>query len=174
MLTKYILWMNIKRIQTYNRVQAISCFPQKVYIHGGSFMLGGYIGAGPRKLLERDMVKFWFSTWNLQTSDLTWIPTWQVLVSLQYRVGPLGFLCLPDDEIGGNVGLMDQVRNCHISILKLQSWKKTKLTNCTQLLALQWVQDHIAAFGGDPDRVTIQVLIISFLWHDSAQMMTTS
>jgi len=81
-----------------------------VYIHGGSFMLGGYIGAGPRKLLERDMV----------------------LVSLQYRVGPLGFLCLPDDEIAGNVGLMDQ------------------------LLALQWVQDHIAAFGGDPDRVTIQ------------------
>ena len=35
-------------------------FVQKVYIHGGSFMLGGYIGAGPRKLLERDMVKFSF------------------------------------------------------------------------------------------------------------------
>jgi len=84
--------------------------PVMVYIHGGSFMLGGYIGAGPRKLLERDMV----------------------LVSLQYRVGPLGFLCLPDDQIGGNVGLMDQ------------------------LLALQWVHDHIADFGGDPDRVTIQ------------------
>ena len=31
-------------------------FINKVYIHGGSFMLGGYIGAGPRKLLERDMV----------------------------------------------------------------------------------------------------------------------
>jgi len=53
-----------------------------------------------------------------------------VLVSLQYRVGPLGFLS--DDQIGGNVGLMDQ------------------------LLALQWVHDHIADFGGDPDRVTIQ------------------
>merc|ERR1712212_178959 len=84
--------------------------PVMVYIHGGSFMLGGSIGAGPRNLLERDMV----------------------LVSLQYRVGPLGFLCLPDDQIGGNVGLMDQ------------------------LLALQWVHDHIADFGGDPDRVTIQ------------------
>merc|ERR1712212_1383070 len=83
--------------------------PVMVYIHGGSFTLGGYIGAGPRKLLERDMV----------------------LVSLQYGVGPLGFLCLPDDQIAGNVGLMDQ------------------------LLALQWVQDHIAAFGGDPARVTI-------------------
>ena len=42
--------------------------PVMVYIHGGSFMLGGYIGAGPGKLLERDMV----------------------LVAIQYRVGPLG------------------------------------------------------------------------------------
>ena len=42
--------------------------PVMVYIHGGSFMLGGYIGAGPGKLLERDMV----------------------LVAMQYRVGPLG------------------------------------------------------------------------------------
>jgi len=84
--------------------------PVMVYIHGGSFMLGGYIGAGAGKLLERDMI----------------------LVSIQYRVGPLGFFCLPDDEIAGNMGLLDQ------------------------LLALRWVHDHIAAFGGDPDRVTIQ------------------
>merc|ERR1712055_1152185 len=83
--------------------------PVMVYIHGGSFMLGGHVGAGPGKLLERDMV----------------------LVSIQYRVGPLGFMCLPDDEIPGNAGLLDQ------------------------LLALEWVHDHIADFGGDPDRVTI-------------------
>merc|ERR1719175_213949 len=54
-----------------------------------------------------------------------------VLVSIQYRVGPLGFMCLPDDEIPGNAGLLDQ------------------------LLALEWIHDHIADFGGDPDRVTI-------------------
>lgn len=83
--------------------------PVMVYIHGGSFMLGGYIGAGPGKLLERDMV----------------------LVAIQYRVGPLGFMCLPDDELAGNMGLMDQQ------------------------LALQWVHQHIANFGGDPDRITI-------------------
>merc|ERR1711970_898514 len=83
--------------------------PVMVYIHGGSFMLGGYIGAGPGKLLERDMI----------------------LVAMQYRVGPLGFMCLPDDEIAGNMGLLDQN------------------------LALKWVHDHISHFGGDPDRVTI-------------------
>jgi len=84
--------------------------PVMVYIHGGSFMLGSYIGAGPKKLLERDMI----------------------LVEIQYRVGPLGFMCLPDDEIAGNMGLLDQA------------------------LALKWVNEHITYFGGDPDRVTIQ------------------
>jgi len=83
--------------------------PVMIYIHGGSFMLGGYIGAGPGKLLERDMI----------------------IVAMQYRVGPLGFMCLPDDEIAGNMGLLDQN------------------------LALKWVHDHITYFGGDPDRVTI-------------------
>ena len=72
-------------------------------------MQGGYVGAGPGKLLERDMV----------------------LVAMQYRLGPLGFMCLPDDEIAGNMGLLDQQ------------------------LALQWVHDHISYFGGDPERVTI-------------------
>lgn len=80
-----------------------------VYIHGGSFMLGSYIGAGPGKLLERDMV----------------------LVAMQYRVGPLGFMCLPNDEVAGNMGLLDQN------------------------LALKWVHDHIRFFGGDPTKVTI-------------------
>merc|ERR1712055_561781 len=84
--------------------------PVMVYIHGGSFMLGGYIGAGSGKLLERDMI----------------------LVAIQYRVGPLGFMCLPDDEVAGNMGLLDQN------------------------LALQWVRKNIVYFGGDPDRVTIQ------------------
>lgn len=60
-----------------------------------------------------------------------------VLVTVNYRLGPFGFLAHPalaaqtDDNSSGNYGLMDKVA------------------------ALQWVQNNIAAFGGDPDNVTI-------------------
>ncbi|XP_076170679.1 juvenile hormone esterase-like [Ptiloglossa arizonensis] len=54
-----------------------------------------------------------------------------VMVSFNYRLGALGFLSLSRDRALGNAGLKDQV------------------------LALEWVQKNIAAFGGDPNRVTI-------------------
>ncbi|NWT18517.1 ACES Acetylcholinesterase, partial [Vireo altiloquus] len=55
-----------------------------------------------------------------------------LVVSMNYRVGALGFLALPGHpEAPGNVGLMDQ------------------------RLALRWVQANIAAFGGDPGAVTL-------------------
>ncbi|XP_049792056.1 para-nitrobenzyl esterase-like [Schistocerca nitens] len=54
-----------------------------------------------------------------------------MLVTFNYRVGSIGFLSLQNDDITGNAGLKDQV------------------------MALQWVQRNIAAFGGDPDRVTV-------------------
>ncbi|XP_059477475.1 carboxylesterase 1E-like [Neocloeon triangulifer] len=54
-----------------------------------------------------------------------------VLVVPQYRLGPLGFLSLGTSEAPGNAGLMDLV------------------------LALEWVRDHVAAFGGDPGKVTV-------------------
>lgn len=60
-----------------------------------------------------------------------------VLVSFNYRLGPFGFLSHPDltaeSEHGasGNYALADSIA------------------------ALQWVQDNIEAFGGDPDNVTI-------------------
>jgi para-nitrobenzyl esterase len=60
-----------------------------------------------------------------------------VVVSINYRLGALGFLAHPElseessDSISGNYGLMDQIA------------------------ALRWIEENIAAFGGDPDNVTI-------------------
>ncbi|XP_014204711.1 esterase E4-like [Copidosoma floridanum] len=54
-----------------------------------------------------------------------------VLVSFNYRLGILGFLNLDHEVATGNQGLKDQV------------------------FALQWVQENIVNFGGDPNNVTI-------------------
>uniref|UniRef100_A0A3Q1ESN3 Carboxylic ester hydrolase n=1 Tax=Acanthochromis polyacanthus TaxID=80966 RepID=A0A3Q1ESN3_9TELE len=55
-----------------------------------------------------------------------------VVVSMNYRLGAFGFLSLPENKnIKGNAGLLDQ------------------------RLALQWVANNIAAFGGDPSKVTL-------------------
>lgn len=55
-----------------------------------------------------------------------------VVVSINYRVGVFGFFAHPDlNEPSGNFGLLDQIA------------------------ALKWVKKNIAAFGGDPEQVTI-------------------
>jgi len=91
--------------------------PVMVWIHGGAFIMGS--GSDPmydsEKLLKRGNI---------------------VLVSINYRLGMLGFLRLKDVTGGkipatGNEGLLDQV------------------------LALKWVKNNIAAFGGDPKNITV-------------------
>ncbi|MBN1158372.1 MAG: carboxylesterase family protein [Bacteroidales bacterium] len=60
-----------------------------------------------------------------------------IVITINYRVGPLGFLSHPEltaespNHASGNYGILDQIA------------------------ALKWVKENIAAFGGDPDRVTI-------------------
>jgi len=60
-----------------------------------------------------------------------------VAMTINYRLGPFGYLAHPeltqesDHQSSGNYGILDQIA------------------------ALEWVQRNIAAFGGDPDRVTI-------------------
>ena len=55
----------------------------------------------------------------------------QILVSINYRLGPFGFLSFGNDVIPGNQGLWDQVE------------------------ALKWVQKNIVSFGGDANQVSI-------------------
>ncbi|CAH1389389.1 unnamed protein product [Nezara viridula] len=83
--------------------------PVMFFIHGGSFLIGSAHSFRPNYLLEQDVV----------------------LVVTQYRLGPLGFLSFQNDDISGNMGLLDMV------------------------LALEWVQKHISSFCGNSNKVTI-------------------
>ncbi|MBE6940439.1 MAG: carboxylesterase family protein [Ruminococcaceae bacterium] len=89
--------------------------PVLVYIHGGGFTGG----CGHEKHFDGPV----------------WPAKGVIGVTLNYRLGPMGFVCLPElkEEAGytGNYGLYDQ------------------------LAALQWVHDNIASFGGDPEAITI-------------------
>lgn len=93
--------------------------PVMVWIHGGSYVCDGT--ANPRNWGDR-FVKAHPGV---------------VFVSINYRLGLLGFLDLSSLTDGkayarsGNLGILDQVE------------------------ALRWVKRNIAAFGGDPDNVTI-------------------
>ena len=92
-------------------------YPVMVYFHGGGFGEGsGSVAVYDGEELARKGV---------------------VAVTINYRLGVLGFLAHPeltkesDHGSSGNYGLLDQVE------------------------ALKWIQKNIAAFGGDPDNVTI-------------------
>jgi len=82
-----------------------------VWIHGGGFVFGSGNSNlyGPGKILDHDVI----------------------LVTINYRLGPFGFLSMGDEDTPGNYGMWDQVE------------------------ALRWVKNNIRAFGGDPERVTI-------------------
>ncbi|XP_013174896.1 PREDICTED: esterase B1-like [Papilio xuthus] len=88
-----------------------SKLPVMVFIHGGGFMSGSGDADmyGPQFLLQHDVV----------------------LVTVNYRLEMLGFLCLDSAEVPGNAGMKDQVA------------------------ALRWVRDNIDRFGGDPGNVTL-------------------
>lgn len=87
--------------------------PVMIYIYGGAFQHGS-------------------STTNFYGPDFLLMAN-VVVVTFNYRIGALGFLCLKDEKLNvpGNAGLKDQ------------------------LLAMKFVKSNIRNFGGDPDNITL-------------------
>ncbi len=102
-------------VWTPETADADSALPVIFYIHGGGF--NG--GCGHEKHFDGPV----------------WPTKGVVAVTINYRMGPLGFACLEQlaREAGhtGNYGIFDQIA------------------------ALQWVRENISAFGGNPDNITI-------------------
>ncbi len=106
------LFLNIFTPETAKEGEKL---PVLVYIHGGGFTGG----CGHEKHFDGPV----------------WPQKGVIGVTLNYRLGLMGFLCLPQlkEEAGhtGNYGLYDQ------------------------MTAISWVKDNIASFGGDPENITI-------------------
>ena len=104
-------------LNVWTRGGASDALPVMVWIHGGGLQIGhGHLPMYDGGALTQKGV---------------------VLVSINYRLGVMGFLAHEElsaaspDGISGNYGILDQVA------------------------ALEWVRDNIAAFGGDPGNVTV-------------------
>ncbi|XP_054013924.1 carboxylic ester hydrolase-like [Hylaeus anthracinus] len=86
-------------------------YPVMIWFHGGGWVCGAGHSEyySPKFLLDYDVI----------------------LVTVNYRLGPLGFLSTEDTVCPGNNGLKDQAQS------------------------IRWVNENIANFGGNPNRVTI-------------------
>jgi para-nitrobenzyl esterase len=97
--------------------------PVMVFIHGG----GDSVGSAAEQLASGE---YTYAGESLSKRDV-------VVVTIQYRIGMLGFLAHPllseesERSVSGNYGLLDMIA------------------------ALKWVQANITSFGGDPSQVTI-------------------
>jgi carboxylesterase type B len=92
-----------------NEATSQNPLPVLVWIHGGVFALGTSGTNNPHKLVQNGII----------------------VVTINYRLGPYGFMCLDVPAVPGNQGLKDQYA------------------------ALRWVRNNIGAFGGNPYNVTI-------------------
>ncbi|XP_015115295.1 venom carboxylesterase-6 isoform X2 [Diachasma alloeum] len=111
--TEDCLYLNVytPKVSDFENEHDETRYPVMVWVHGGGWMCGSSDSLlyNPKFLLDKDVI----------------------LVSFNYRLGPLGFLSTADEVLPGNQGLKDQV------------------------LALKWIRENIAAFGGDKNSVTI-------------------
>ncbi|XP_038624505.1 neuroligin-2 [Tachyglossus aculeatus] len=84
--------------------------PVMLFLHGGSYMEG---------------------TGNMFDGSVLAAYGNVIVVTLNYRLGVLGFLSTGDQAAKGNYGLLDQIQ------------------------ALRWLSENVGHFGGDPERITI-------------------
>ena len=80
-----------------------------LWIHGGGFEIGSAEEYDPTPLVQEDVI----------------------VVTINYRLGGLGFLTFGNDIVSGNMGIRDQIA------------------------AMQWTKNLIHHFGGDPTKITI-------------------
>ena len=106
-----------------------SGLPVKVWLYGGAFEGGG---------ASDPLYDGCFSS-----SDA-------VVVTLNYRLGPLGYLAVESTTLSGNYGILDQLQ------------------------AIRWVHDNIAAFGGSPVRRYPQEWLTNFKIVDDTSGTNTA
>lgn len=103
-------------LNVYTPPQGATGLPVMIWIHGGAFNTGAGSGYDPSIIVQRSNV---------------------IVVTINYRLGPLGFLALTglsaeqSNGSSGNYGILDQQA------------------------AMKWVQTNIANFGGSSSNVTI-------------------
>uniref|UniRef100_A0A2M4BHK2 Carboxylic ester hydrolase n=2 Tax=Anopheles marajoara TaxID=58244 RepID=A0A2M4BHK2_9DIPT len=106
-------------------------YPVLVFVHGGSFIAGSGEVHGVDLLMDNEVI----------------------VVTLNYRLGVLGFLRHDRYNLTGNYGLKDQ------------------------LVALEWIARYVEHFGGDPQRVTLMghsaggAAVTHHLYHPRAQQL---
>ncbi|XP_035787610.1 para-nitrobenzyl esterase-like [Anopheles albimanus] len=106
-------------------------YPVLVFVHGGSFIAGSGEVHGVDLLMDNEVV----------------------VVTLNYRLGVLGFLRHDRYNLTGNYGLKDQ------------------------LVALEWIVRYVEHFGGDPQRVTLMghsaggAAVTHHLYHPRARQL---
>lgn len=98
-------------VYTPGQVSYKRLYPVMVFLYGGGYKTGSNTNYlyNPQFLVQKGVI----------------------VVTVNYRLGAFGFLCLRIPGAPGNIGLKDQVA------------------------ALQWIKENIRTFGGNPDSVTI-------------------
>ncbi|VDK87445.1 unnamed protein product, partial [Onchocerca ochengi] len=107
------LYLNIITPGWKPRSEFKNGFPVMFYIHGGGYMIDSAVAYHYSKIARL-----------LVSKDI-------IVVTIQYRLGFLGFFTTGDEICPGNFGIWDQI------------------------MALKWVKENIEYFGGDPDRITV-------------------